>query len=147
MFTSAQLRTELTTDPKARGYAALLTAAEASHDWQPVADKVNSTYAGVGTVWRPNISAQELLSCIVWTDVSTFTAAQWEALSVMLIPLRIDATQQRVRDFFAGLFTGKAATSNNLLATAQVAAPTRAEELWGAGTVVQANDCAIAAGN
>jgi hypothetical protein len=142
--TVAALHDELTADPKALGYAPLVAAARVNGDWQSVADRVNTTYAGIATVFRPNVSAQELLTCIVWAEVAAFTATQWAALQCMLAPLRVDATQLTVRNFFAGLFAGKAGTLAALTAIAKVVAPTRAEELWGAGVVVSAGDCATA---
>jgi hypothetical protein len=141
-YTHAQLKTEITTDPKALGYAPFRNPA--NPNYVAIENLLNATYAGVGVVFRPNIPSRELLSQLVWADVSAFTAAQWEALSVMLIPMFVDGTQANVRAFFAGLFAGKATTLANLSAIAQVVGPTRAEELWGQGTSVSQQDVADA---
>jgi hypothetical protein len=105
---------------------------------------LNAAYAGVGTVWRTNLSARDLLAAVVWSEVSTFTAAQWAAFQTMLIPGVIDASKQTIRDQFAGIFATKVATLANMSAVAKVTAPTRAEELWGAGIVITTDDVAAA---
>lgn len=139
-YTLAQLKTELQSDPKGLGYAAPIAAG----DDTAVAALVNSTYAGVGTVWRSSVPVADFLAALVWSEVSTFTQTQWEAFSVMLIPLRIDASQVNVRNFFAGLFTGKTVTLQNLTAAAKVTAPSRAQELWGDTAVVSVADIGYA---
>lgn len=138
----AALAAEINNDPKALGYAAL----KASGSDADLAAKINATYVGVGSVWRTNVTAAELLSCIVWAEVSAFTAVKWAAVQVFLTPLVLDASQQRIRDFFAGAFSGCAATLANMSAMAKVTAPSRAEELWGAGNAVSATDIARALG-
>jgi hypothetical protein len=141
-YTLAQLAAEITNDPKALGYAAPVAAGSLSG----LAALINGTYPGVGTVWRTDVAAAELLGGIVWAEVSGFTAAQWEAVEVMLVPLTVDASNANVRAFFAGVFAGKTATIANLTAIAQRANPSRAEELWGYGTVVSTTDIAHALG-
>lgn len=142
MFTPQQLAAEINNDPKTLGYAIL----KASGSDADLAAKINATYAGVGTVWRTSVPAAELLSCIVWAEVSAFTAVKWAAVQVFLTPLVLDASQQRIRDFFAGAFAGCTTTLANMSAIAKVATPSRAEELWGAGSAVGATDVARALG-
>lgn len=141
-FTSAELKNEIDNDPKQLG----LVVARDRGDDAAIARILNTTYATVGTVWKTNLTARDLLACVVWADVSSFTAAQWAAFQTMLIPGDIDASQQRIRDQFAGIFAGKAATIANMTAAAKVPNPTRAEELWGAGSTISDRDVAAAYG-
>jgi hypothetical protein len=133
-YTLSQLADEINNDPKSLGYSTLV----ASGDDSSIAGLLNSTYAGVGTVYRPNVGAGEVMGSLVWSEVSGLTTNNWLALHSMLLPASIDATKSTVRNFFNGLFpTGSFATTNaNLLTVAKKASPSRAEELWGAGTVV-----------
>ena len=141
-FTSAQLATEITTDPKSLGYGASATSSYAA-----IAAKLNATYAGVGIVWRTDLSASEIVGCLVWSDLSAATVTQWTALQTLLIPAKIDASNANVRALFAGLFASAATTLANLTAAAKKASPSRAEELWGYGTVISDNDIGHALGN
>jgi hypothetical protein len=142
-FTHAQLKAEITNYPKPLGYSTYTNPA--SPNYRAAMAIINATYAGVGIVWRPDIPSIELLSQLVWTaEVAGFTAVQAELLSVMLIPLKVDATQATVRSFFAGLFSTCPLSLANLTAIAKVVSPTRAEELWGAHTFVGEQDMADA---
>jgi hypothetical protein len=141
-FTNAQLTTELNTDPKALGYAALRSAS----NYIGLAAKVNSTYAGVGVVFRNDVTANEVLVALVWSEISALTTNNWLALHALLIPEVIDATKATIRAIFAGLFPAATfpLTSASLTALAKKAGPSRADELWGYGTVVGEQDVANA---
>lgn len=142
MYTFAQLASEINTDPKAFNYA---TPKNAGDDGA-VAAIFNATYAGVGIVWRTNLTAKDILSAIVWSEVSGFTNAQVGWLNALLVPLTIDASKATIRAMFGGLFASTATTLANLTAIAKVPSPTRGEELFGAGTLISAQDIAHALG-
>lgn len=137
-YTLAALATEINTDPVTLGYAPAKVAGSASQ----IAALLNSTYGAVTTVYRKNIPAGEILSGIVWAEVSAFTAARIAAIQLMLSTGTVDGSSQNIRDFFAGALTGANTSKSNLDTISKVAKPTRAEELWGAGTVVSASDIA-----
>jgi len=137
-----QLAAELQADPKSLGYAAEIAA----RSYAGVASLCNGTYPGVGTVWRTDLSAAEILAALVESEVTSLTATQWTRVLTLLSPGAIDASQQRIRDQFAGIFAGKTATLANLTAAARRAAPSRAEELWGYGVAVAEQDVANALG-
>lgn len=141
-FSNAQLKSEIDNDPKQLG----LVAARDRGDDATIAQLLNTTYATVGTVWRTDLSAGEVLACLVESEVSPLNATQWTRVLTLLMPGTIDASQQRIRDQFAGIFVTKAVTIANLLAVAKRPAPTRAEELWGAGTTISDRDVAAAYG-
>lgn len=140
-FTSAQLATEINTDPKALGYAAFVSA----HDRAGLAAKLNATYAGVGTVYRNDLKSLEIVGAIVNADVTGFTAAQWARVQVLIAPPVIDASNANVRGQFTGIFSGTSLT--NLDTVAKKANPSRAEELWGYKTLITDQDIANAGFN
>lgn len=139
-FTSQQLADEITTDPKGLGYAAFVAA----HDRQGLAAKINSTYPGVGTVWRTDLKPWEITASLVESEVSGMTQVQWLRVQTLLIPPMIDASQTNIRAQFSGIFSGKAQTLANLTAVAAKANPSRAEELWGYRTLITDTDIANA---
>lgn len=141
-FTLVDLKSEIDNDPKQLG----LVPARDRGDDATIAQLLNSTYGAVGTVWRTDLSAREILACLVEAEVSTLNATQWTRVLTLLMPGTIDASQQRIRDQFAGIFATKTATIANLLAVAKRVTPSRAEELWGAGTTISDRDVAAAYG-
>lgn len=131
--TTQDIKNELTGDPKARGYASKITAGELGN----VTALLNGTYAGVGVVYRTDITGAQILGALVWSEIATLVTNSWLALQTLLIPnTPIDASNQLIRDLFGGIFAGKTVTLANLTTLAQKAAPSRAEELWGYGTVI-----------
>lgn len=143
MPTLQQLASEINSDPGAYGYAAQKSAGS---DSGIVALLNGPTKTVNPTVWRTSVAAAELLGCIVWSEVSTFTAVKWAAAQAMLTPGTVDASNANIRAFFAGAFAGATQTIANMTTIAKVAAPTRAEELWGPGTVIGSIDVAKALG-
>lgn len=133
-FTLAQIKAEMDTDPTGRGYAAPVAA----RNYLAIRDLINATYAGVGTVWRTNLTGAEVLGALVWAEVSALPTNSWLALQTLLIPATIDASNVRIRQFFAGLFPSATFSQSlaNLTTVARHAAPSRAEELWGFGAQV-----------
>lgn len=139
-FTSAQLATEINTDPKALGYAAFVTA----HDRLGLAAKLNATYAGVAVVWRTDLKSWEVLAALVESEVTSLTQLQWTRVQTLLIPSMIDASNANIRAQFGGIFAGKTVTLANLNAVGAKASPSRAEELWGYRTIISDTDVANA---
>jgi hypothetical protein len=80
----------------------------------------------------------------VASEVTAWTAQQWTALTALLIPGTVDATNARIRALFQQLLP--AGSLANATAASQVTAPTRAEELWGAGVTVSISDVSRALG-
>jgi hypothetical protein len=139
-YTIAQLKTEITTDPKSIGYSASF----AMGDDTGVASKLNSTYAGVGTVWHSSVPAASILGGMLWSEVSAWSQTQWEAVSTLLIPLKIDASNANIRNMFSGIFSAATASLANISAAAKIVNPSRAQELWGDTTVVPVSDVTAA---
>lgn len=139
-FTSAALASEINTDPKALGYA----APKASGADGAVAAILNATYAGVGTVYRRNIAPHEIEECLVYAELGSLTVQQWQLFQTVLEAGVIDASKATIQNILIGMFPNTTTTYANLVAVAKTPNPTRAEELWGQGTVVTVADVAHA---
>lgn len=139
-YTIAQLKTELTTDPKGLGYSASYNSGDA----QTTANIINHHYSGVGTVWKKSVPASDILGSLVWSEVSAWSQTQWEAINAMLAPLKVDASNTNVRTFFAGILSTATASLANISVAAQVVSASRAQELWGDGTSVPWQDVSSA---
>jgi hypothetical protein len=142
MFTTQQLHDEITLDPQGLGYQAHI----ASGDDTGLAVLLNSTYAGVGVVWRSAVPSRDVLASVVWSEVSSWSAAKVNWLVALLSPGTVDATQSRIRDIFVGVLGVGTVSLTNATAIAKVAGPTRAEELWGDGSLVMESQIAAALG-
>jgi hypothetical protein len=134
-FTIAALTSEITNDPKAVGYQALLTA----KDFGAIAQRINdpANVAGKGNVAREPITAIQFLTQLVDTEASTFTAAQWSALNFAFcggsgtVNLGDVATQMVLIKSL-----GTAAATITALTAYLNRVGSRAEVLWGTGAVV-----------
>ena len=140
MFTAQELHDEITTDPKGLGYGALLAAG----DDEGVATLLNSTYAGVGIVYRPNLPAHEILGSLVAAEVAGWTQVKWVAFTALISTGTVDATNPNIRALFQQLVGAGTASLANMNNAAKVTSPTRAEELWGAGTIITSSDVGVA---
>jgi hypothetical protein len=148
MPTLQEIANEIANDPKSYGYAPF---AAVNNDGA-IAALLNgpSNTTPTPSVWFSNVSAKALFACIVWSEVAAFTAPKWEAINTLFTVAAatggVDATNPLVRSFFVGAFSGATDTIANMTAISKVASPTRAEELWGAGTSISATDVARALG-
>lgn len=129
VFTIALLAGELTSDPQTVGYSGAVTDAAKSA-------LVNQrTGNGSASVFRNDIKTAEIVNAIVAADFAVLTAVQVQKLALMLQAGILDATQANVRTIFLGIFAGMANTITALTALASRTG-SRAEVLWGCGTVV-----------
>ena len=141
-YTIPQLKAEIDNDPKSLGLVAYRNAG----NYLGICAKLNATYGTVGTVYRMDVSASEILGCLVWSEISALNTNAWLALHALLLPGTVDATNVRIRGMFLGLFPSGTypQTAANLAALSMRPAPSRAEELWGTGTRVSEQDVANA---
>lgn len=139
----AALATELNTDPKALGFAALIAA---KND-QGCADLLNrASGAGAQSVFRNDIAPREIIQAIAAADFTAATQLQISKLSLMLASAPIDATLANVRANLQGIFSGASAATTNALTAVASRTGSRAEVLLGVGTVVGWQDVAKALG-
>lgn len=170
-YTIAQLAAEITNDPAARGYKLVPAPPPPASNWksdQEIADLLNEPKADV-TPWpdavvaaikRTDVTAQEVLEAIDIRDFTYPGTAQLPAASQPLATAWLEsATRQEFLRFVtdAGVdttvlknlklmlvTTGQGSTARiNALATRP---GSRAESLWGRGTIIPQIDVARAAG-
>lgn len=147
-FTLAALAAEINNDAQQPanlqyGYAGKVS----SGDDSGIAALLNGPTKTVNpTVWKSNVRAADLLACIVWGEVSAFAATKIAWVQALLSTDFVDATNANIRGMFAGIFAGTATTLSAMTALSKVTAPTRAEELWGAGFTVDSSMVAAALG-
>jgi len=137
-FTTAQLASEINSDPAALGYAAHV----ASGDDAGVAALLNA--ATTTKVFRNDLATHEVLNAIVAADFAALTQLQVSKLALFFAgTTTVDATNANTRTIFLGVFTGMANTVTALTALAQRNG-SRAEVLWGVGTVITAANVSLA---
>lgn len=131
--TNAQLKTELTTDPSALGYAALITAGAIS----ALAQAINLVRAGGAfSVFRNDIAPIEVINAIASADFAASTALQMAQLQFFFAGGRIDATSANVRANFLAIFSAASTATKNALSALSQRQGSRAEVLWGTSTVI-----------
>lgn len=125
------LTTELQTDPTGRGYAAHV--ATGNHD--ELARLINEFQGGI-TVEKPSITSQELIDSVVQTEYGGLSAANRQYFDMLAGSARIDTrTGRPARVGLLNIFAAGTTTRTNLTAVVQRNG-SRAEQLWGYGTVV-----------
>jgi len=142
-FSLAALKTEIQTDPASLGYGAVVHA----DDCARVATKINTIGAGGAfAVLLPSITALAFQTCLDATEFTSLTALNLSQLGMLLSggsgKLATGVVTIRRGIFTAGTFPN---TRTNLGAIIQRQG-SRAEVLWGTGTVVSATQVAQAMG-
>ncbi len=133
MLNMPTLREELAADSQSIGYAPFIAAG----DDAAVAYLINRrSGAGSASVYRNDLAIPEIVRAIVATDFANLTALQISKLQ--LLGGTIDATNTNMQTIFLGIFTGMTGTINALAAIA-ARAGSRAEVLWGTGTIITAD--------
>jgi hypothetical protein len=135
----AALKSEIQADPTILGYAPFVTAGSDIG----VAGLLNATRAGI-SVFRNDLGVREVINAIDATNFASLTQIQVSKLMLLFTSTpTIDATNANTRTIFLGIFSGMTATVNALTALASRTG-SRAEQLFGAGTVVGHLDVARA---
>jgi hypothetical protein len=133
MPTAQQIRTEIDNDPKALGYAALRAQ---SNGPEALAAKLNQAGASSETLFRSYVPLADVLACVVASEYSSLSTANktlWQDLVVRSAQLK--SGDANMRATIAGIFAAGTTSRTNLVNVASRAA-SRAEALWGEGTVV-----------
>lgn len=132
------LKTEFTNDPKAMGYSGLTSSA--------CADKLNLVGASGETLPdRKLVNSQEVMGAIDTTEwgsiFSTLTAAQKEWFDDLVAGGTVDASNGRIRTGLGAMFPNATAPTTRAALLALInRSCSRAEILFGAGTVVYEHD-------
>ena len=136
--TTAQLRSELLTDPTGLGYAPFIAAGSDSE----IVEAVNRIRATI-SVFRDDVAASELLAALVKTDWNGLAAGDKQLFQAVVSAQRLDMTSAALRGTLIALFPAGSATRTNLTAAASREG-SRAEKLWGLGASVSIADVALA---
>ena len=136
-YTIAQLKTEITTDPLVLGYAALRAVANDI----AIANLMNAVGVGANyNVYVNNMMISTFVGAIVAADFLALTALQLQQLAfIFLNNQTLDGTNPNIRSIVATIFAGKTTSLTNFAAIG-VRQGSRADALWGVGTVVSAAD-------
>lgn len=132
------LKNELQTDPTALGYAASIAAGAFS----PVVTLLN-TVRGTILIDRDLIESYEIINATVPTEWAALSAAEKQRYQTVTGAGKVDCRNANVRATFQAMFGVGTTTRANLTAllTRQ---GSRAEQLFGAGAFVSAEDIAKA---
>jgi tRNA threonylcarbamoyladenosine modification (KEOPS) complex Pcc1 subunit len=148
-FTSAQLKSELQTDPAALGYATMITA----RDFAGLNAAINLVRSGTApdgksySVYSQTVSASAIMANINATEwtATVPTTNSWLALIGFMVGGVIDATNTNVRAVFTKIFVGMPNTLSAIDAAAHRNG-SRAEALYGTGTTISDADIHTAMG-
>lgn len=132
------LKIELQTDPAGLGYGPhLLTGS-----YSPVVGLLTAARAGV-TVFRGVIPAYEVINATEPAEWTALSAAEKQRYQTLTGAGEVDVSNANVRAAFSAMFGVGTATRAALIALA-TRPGSRAEQLWGVGTSVSAEDVARA---
>jgi len=132
VFSIAALKTEINSDPKALGYAALRAQ---SNGPQALAVRLNTLGASAETVTATYLQVEDVVAALVRAEYDALSTAAKDYLNVVLNAPRVKSGDATLRTQLGALFAAGTATRANLLALATRPA-SRAEALWGEGVSV-----------
>lgn len=139
------LKSELTNNPNSLtdGQNTLTQLYTAGRDNEAAA--LLNAAAAAQKFYRNNISPAELLACIDRTEFATIAAADVTLMGWWLTQAgTLDANNAVLRGFFSAAFSGKTTTLGRLTALIALRNGSRAEALFGIGTVITGDDIAKA---
>lgn len=142
MINISELATELNTDPAALGYATHLASGEDSAIVSLLNDNAG---AGSGTVDRIFVDAKTFQSAVVGSEYLALTTPQqnlWLAL-INASQGNINIKNTNIRNQVLAVW-GAGTTTRVNLGNLQTKNGSRAEVLWGDGTIVSFDDVAAA---
>lgn len=134
MPTAQQIRTEIDTDPKTLGYTTLKAQ---SNGREAVAAKMNEAGASAETLTRTWVDTTEALALVVGSEVISLAQANRDLLLLVMSTTRIKTGSATMRTTLGGIFAAGTTSRTNLQGLATRSA-SRAEALWGEGTVITA---------
>jgi hypothetical protein len=139
MIYHAALKTELTTDPAAMGYAPMVAKGD---DAGPVT--LLNAPAG-SAFFRSDVTIHDIVGAVAPADFAALAALQIAKLQLLFAGVStIDLSLATNRTILAGIFTGASAPTLTALVAMAKRAGSRAETLFGAGAVVTPTDVAVA---
>jgi hypothetical protein len=141
-FSLAALTTEINTDPKALGYAALAGNADA------IAVRMNTSPEPIATasqeqIYRRTTPSADLMAGIVLSEFAALVQANRDYCAMLFSAASVNTGDANVRTQVGSIFGAATTSRANLVAAAQKNA-SRAEALWGDGFRVTAQQVYLA---
>jgi len=140
------LNTEIQTDPLALGY---IKSPTGTRDQKLAALSTNATLLNnqnqSSRVRRGLTPSSQVMAAVVGSELVALSAARQSALQLYISAGDVDLSSDNVRAALQSIFAGATVTLSNL-ATAQDRPRSRAEVLFGDGTVVKYSDVGQALG-
>jgi hypothetical protein len=142
---TSQLTTELNTDPKSLGYAPFI----AGGNIVQLAGLLNSlTGNGIGSVPREPISADAFIGLINDVELDTLTIGKKQDLQIYEGAGMVDIGNINVQNWIDNAFpAGSAPITHTAMHNMFNRVASRAEVLFGAGTVITTEDVSTALGH
>lgn len=138
--TLAVLKTELTTDPKALGYATLKLQTNGP---EAVAARINElNTVPADTIFKSYVPVEELLAELQWAEFTAWSAAVKTGLDQYFRGTRIKTGSATLRASLAAMLPASTSKTNMVALATKTAS--RAEFLWGEGTTISAQDVSLA---
>lgn len=139
-MTIAALKTEIDTDPKTLGYAALRTQTNGP---EAVANKLNElNTVPADTIFKSYVPLEDMLAEIVFSEYTAWTAAQKTNIDQFFRGVKMKTGSANMRTTLAGVIP-VGASRTALIAMASRTA-SRAQVLWGEFAFVTPNDVSAA---
>lgn len=141
-YTAANLKTEVQTDPKSLGFAADVTAT----NWPDIANKLNDpNSAGNGPVYHGDITGAQLLAAVDPTELGALSSTDQGTFRFYADSADVVISDSKLQTWLGNTFTqASQPNSHAALAALQIRTGSRAEVLFGAGTIVSNNDVQFA---
>lgn len=131
-FTLAQLKSEIQTDPTARGYAA-----QGGND-EAKATLINAVQGGIA-IDRGVIPAYEIVDATAAAEWAALSAAEKQRYQTLTGAGQVNSASVNTRAAFQAMFGAGTATRTALTALL-TRTGSRGEQLWGLGTTITAQD-------
>ena len=132
----SELKTELQTDPNGLGYAPLTSSGQT----KATADLINTVQSTAAyLVFFPTVTSYAVHAAFDPTEFATLAALSLNQLSVMLSGGLVNSASSSTRTILLNIFTGMPTTRGNLAAVMRRQG-SRAEVLWGIGTIVMQDE-------
>lgn len=139
----AALKAEIQNDPSAVGYSAVLTAADGD---ALLANLLNQPRAGT-RVNRGVLDSWLLLDAVAPADLLALTGGQMNLFLAIVSTGHFSVNSVNIQAILNGLFpSATAPTTNANLVALRSRLGSRAEALFGAGTIIDSLDVAVALG-
>ena len=141
-YTAANLKIEINSGPYATTFSPMVT----SQDWIDIAAKLNDVNGSAnGPVYHADITGAQLLAAVNPTELSALSTNDKDTFKFYTNSADVVISDAALQTWLGATFTQLSQPlSHAALAALQTRTGSRAEVLFGAGTVVSANDVQFA---